>query len=133
MVILSKVDPRTHYATGETKTSVGCLHVFDYILWFSYNTETKAIQFNCPNTSCLLQCVPLHQKNLSLTTAMFPNYFPLQRRKSWHCSIFLGLWASVLPTQTFKHLFISACLIFFELSWYVAQIIGRPRRRVFCK
>lgn len=89
MVILSKVDPRTHYGTREIKTSAGCLHVFDYILWFSYNAETKFIQFNHPNTSCLLQCIPLHQTKTELDHSndfklfstsekkkLTPQYFP---------------------------------------------------------
>lgn len=123
-----EVHSRTHYAIRRQKCWLST-----YIWLYSLDQtqqRNKVHSVWLSHTHSLLQCIPIHQKNLSLTTAMFPNYFLLQRSKSWRSSIFLWLWASVLPTQTFKNHLLSAWFLGTHLLF--GTNTGRPRR-VFCK
>ena len=130
MAFLSKVDPRTHYATREIKNNVGCLHVFDDVLWFSYNTETKSTQFNCPTLAVSFNAFLFTRKIWAWPQQCFQTIFHFREEKA---DIAVFFWDSGHLYCQFKH-----SKIFFQPAWFFgAHLIfstntGRPRRTDSC-
>lgn len=112
---------KTHYATKKLNTSVGCLHIFDDIIWFSYNTETKSTQFNCPTLATSFNAFVSTRKIWAWPQQCFQTIFHFREEKadvavfSWDSG---NLYCQLKHSKTFLH-----CLIFLELLWYAAQTL----------
>lgn len=111
------------------------LAVYIYlIMFFGLNTTEKQSPLSLTVPHSLPPSMhSSYPEKCELDHSNVSKLFSTHRRKSWPCSIFLWLWTSLLPTQTFKNHRLSAW--FFGTHLLFGTNIGRPRRtrRVFCR